>query len=73
MNRDMPICHVSADGSGCMPVPCTVLDPFFGSGTTGLVARKHGRRTIGIELSPSYCELAARRLQQLSLLSEAGA
>ena len=55
------------------PVPCTVLDPFFGSGTTGLVARKHGRRTIGIELSPSYCELAARRLQQLSLLSEAGA
>ena len=52
------------------PVPCTVLDPFFGSGTTGLVARKHERRTIGIELSPSYCELAARRLQQLSLLSE---
>ncbi len=52
------------------PIPCTVLDPFFGSGTTGLVARKHGRRTIGVELNPSYCELAARRLQQLSLLAE---
>jgi DNA modification methylase len=51
------------------PVPCTVLDPFFGSGTTGLVARKHGRRTIGIELSAEYVKLAARRLQQLSLLA----
>ncbi len=51
------------------PVPCAILDCFFGSGTTGLVARKHGRRTIGIELSSSYCELAARRLQQLSLLA----
>jgi site-specific DNA-methyltransferase (cytosine-N4-specific) len=54
--------------AGC-PEGGTVLDPFFGSGTTGLVARKHGRRTIGIELSSSYCELAARRLQQLSLLA----
>jgi DNA modification methylase len=52
------------------PVPCTVLDPFLGSGTTALVARKHGRRSIGIELSPDYAALAARRLQQLSLLAE---
>jgi DNA modification methylase len=44
------------------PIPCTVLDPFFGSGTTGLVARKHGRRTIGIELNADYCELASRRV-----------
>ena len=51
--------------------PCTVLDPFSGSGTTALVARKHGRKCIGIELSADYCELSARRLQQLSLLSEA--
>ncbi len=51
------------------PGPCTVLDPFCGSGTTALVARKHGRRTIGIELSADYCELAARRLQQQSLFA----
>ena len=54
-----------------LPIPCTVLDPFSGSGTTALVARKHGRKCIGIELSADYCELSARRLQQLSLLSEA--
>lgn len=48
----------------------TVLDPFMGSGTVALVARKHGRRSIGIELNPEYCALAARRLQQLSLLAD---
>ena len=50
-------------------VPGTVLDPFFGSGTTGLVARKHGRRCVGIELNPEYARLAAQRCQQLSLLA----
>lgn len=50
--------------------PGIVLDPFIGSGTTALVARKHGRHTIGIELNAGYCEMAAKRLQQLSLLVE---
>jgi DNA modification methylase len=54
---------------GLEPIPCTVLDCFSGSGTTALVARKHGRRSIGIELNPEYAELAALRLQQLSLLA----
>ena len=54
--------------AGC-PQDGTVIDPFAGSGTTGLVARKHGRRSILIELNPSYCELAAKRLAQLSLLA----
>jgi hypothetical protein len=52
------------------PVPCTVLDPFMGSGTTAHVARRLGRRSIGVELNPEYAALCARRLQQLSLLSE---
>jgi len=39
-----------------------VLDPFMGSGTTALVAEKLGRNWIGIELNPSYCEIARKRL-----------
>lgn len=39
-----------------------VLDPFFGSGTTGVVAEKHGRQWIGIELNPDYIEIARGRL-----------
>jgi len=44
------------------PLPATVLDPFAGSGTTGLVAYEHGREFIGIELSPDYCRMAEKRL-----------
>jgi site-specific DNA-methyltransferase (adenine-specific) len=44
------------------PVPCTILDPFAGSGTTGLVAYEHGREFIGIELSPDYCRMAEKRI-----------
>jgi DNA modification methylase len=51
--------------------PGVVLDPFVGSGTTCLVARKCGRRSIGIDLNPEYLDLAARRLQQQSLFAEA--
>lgn len=43
-------------------VPCVCLDPFFGAGTTGLVARSLGRDCIGIELNESYCAMARRRL-----------
>lgn len=57
-------------GCGAGFTPGVVLDPFMGSGTTALVARKLGRRSIGIELNADYCELAARRLGQQSLLAE---
>jgi len=41
-----------------------VLDPFVGSGTTLAVARKLGRRGIGIDIRESQCELTSRRLKQ---------
>lgn len=40
----------------------TILDPFLGSGTTGLVALRHGRRFLGIELNQNYVDIAVRRL-----------
>ena len=43
-----------------------VLDPFMGSGTTAVVAKKLGRQYIGIELSPDYCQMAEARLQKTS-------
>lgn len=47
--------------AGC-PAEGTVLDPFFGAGTTGLVAKENNRNYIGIELNPSYIEIAKKRL-----------
>jgi hypothetical protein len=66
--RDEPRCK-SCDAPLAIE-PGVVLDPFAGSGTTALVARKHGRRAVGIELNAEYCELIVKRTQQLSLLSE---
>jgi hypothetical protein len=42
-------------------VPCVVLDPFVGSGTTGMVARQLGRKAIGIDLNPEYLAMAVER------------
>ena len=42
-----------------------VLDPFFGSGTTGAVAKKLGRRYLGIEREPEYVKLASERLSKV--------
>lgn len=47
--------------AGC-PKGGTVLDPFFGAGTTGLAAMRLGREFIGIELNPVYCEMARTRI-----------
>jgi site-specific DNA-methyltransferase (cytosine-N4-specific) len=54
--------------AGCKPGG-TVLDPFSGSGTTGLAATKHGRRYVGIDLNAEYLDLSLRtRLAQGVLL-----
>jgi DNA modification methylase len=47
--------------AGC-PLGGVVLDPFAGAGTTLLIARRLLRRSIGVELNPDYCRLAADRL-----------
>jgi tRNA/tmRNA/rRNA uracil-C5-methylase (TrmA/RlmC/RlmD family) len=46
---------------------CLVLDPFAGAGTTGLVAARHGRDFLGIELSGEYAGMARRRLDDPGL------
>ena len=50
--------------AGC-PEGGTVLDPFMGSGTTGIVAKLNHRNYIGIEINPVYCEMANRRIFNL--------
>lgn len=42
--------------------PATILDPFAGTATVGVVAKQHGREFIGCELNPEYAELAHERL-----------
>lgn len=51
--------------AGC-PENGIVLDPFMGSGTTAAVAKRLGRRYIGIELNPKYLKIAANRINSLN-------
>ena len=41
-----------------------VLDPFMGSGTTGVACAKLGRKFIGIEIEPKYFDIACKRIEQ---------
>lgn len=49
--------------AGC-PEGGTVLDPFTGSGTTGVVAKRLRRNFVGIEINPDYCEIAQKRIAE---------
>jgi site-specific DNA-methyltransferase (adenine-specific) len=66
MNNDHPAPFPLELASRCVESSLgqVVLDPFMGSGTTALAASDHGRDFIGIELSPTYCEIAERRLKE---------
>jgi site-specific DNA-methyltransferase (adenine-specific)/modification methylase len=48
----------------CKNDPQTILDPFMGSGTTGVACVQLGRKFIGIEIEPKYFEIACRRIEQ---------
>jgi DNA modification methylase len=47
---------------GFLPEATTILDPFMGSGTTGVACVKLGRRFIGVEIEPKYFDIACRRI-----------
>lgn len=49
---------------GFLPDATTILDPFMGSGTTGVAALKLGRKFIGIEIEPKYFDIACRRISE---------
>lgn len=48
---------------GFLPDALTILDPFMGSGTTGVACAKLGRRFIGIEIEPRYFDIACKRIE----------
>jgi site-specific DNA-methyltransferase (adenine-specific) len=48
----------------CTTEGCTILDPFMGSGTTGVACMETGRKFIGIELDPEYFEIAEKRIYE---------
>lgn len=49
---------------GFLPDAQTILDPFMGSGTTGVAALQLGRKFIGIELDPDYFAIACKRIEE---------
>jgi len=61
------LCHTPIK-AGCREKGI-VLDPFFGAGTTGLVAQKLNRNWVGIELNTEYIKIAKERLKQKTLFN----
>jgi len=59
--KPLPIMHWCIEQAGN---PQTILDPFMGSGTTGVAAIQLGRSFIGIEREPKYFDIACKRIEQ---------
>lgn len=59
----MPL-EVMTNIIGILPDDATIIDPFMGSGTTGVACKKLGRKSIGIEMSPDYFNIAKNRIEQ---------
>jgi DNA modification methylase len=65
---DIPLQKVTAEDWQCdcqhnqKPIPCIVLDPFMGAGTTAVACVQLKRNYIGIELSSEYCQIAEQRI-----------
>ena len=66
----IPVIHKTTGWTDCNCgvgfTPGIVLDPFMGSGTTGLVAKRLGYRYIGFEVNPEYCKMANKRINKYS-------
>ena len=48
---------------GFVPDAAVIIDPFMGSGTTGVACMKAGRKFIGIEIEPRYFDIACERIE----------
>jgi site-specific DNA-methyltransferase (adenine-specific) len=54
------------------PINSTVLDPFCGSGSTGVAAIQQNRKFVGIDLSEEYCEISKRRISESKPVTDCG-
>ena len=59
----MPV-EVLMNVVGILPDTATIIDPFLGSGTTGVAAVLRGRKFVGIELDPEYFEVSRKRIEE---------
>lgn len=63
LNSTTELIGYSDCGCGAPFVSGVVCDPFAGTGTTLSVAKRLGRKAVGVELSPKYCQLARKRIE----------
>lgn len=52
---------------GLLPKDITIIDPFMGSGTTGVACKKLGRKFVGIEIDEEYFKISRYRIEEMTL------